>query len=975
MAAAPLRCDLLVIGSGASGLAAAVTAAHHGLKVVLVENDPVFGGATAWSVGWLWVPGNPLARRAGIHEDPQQPRSYLRHALGPRYDAERVALPRLVLIQFDDCQHRRGVSISRLCRIVMLRPVADCMSHSKPGAMLSMRLQQYSGSPLMRNTLFVMVAGAGLLSACGGGGGADSTPVTPVVGTATVALSGTAAKGLMVGADVDVFAVKADGSVDATSLGHTTTSTAGTYSLTFTGNKDQPYVVRVSANAVTTHQDEVTQTSQPLPAGFVMRSLVTPTAAGSVTTTASITPFSEMAVAAAAKAMGGLTAANAAQAVSAVSQLLGFDPTTVAARTVADATGANEQKLAVMLTAVSQLANTNGLGCSTGSGGDKTKCVVDALAAAASKDSIKLGSATNDVSAKLAAAVTTVLTSESVRAKVDAAVLTTVVANLGCVSSCAAAAAGTPPAAPSATATAIAAARLLFGQIKTDWAAMFSTGGASAIAGGALNKEAFKFKIVMEKAQVPADMLAKDVGAILTGIDLYNDFKSGRSTANFRDRGDASQVAKGAISGSDPSSPVGCSLYAANNATGPLATSAAAVGSIACTSRFYITSSGSGASFVRTTWRQSFVMVPDANGGYAYQGRARRSVTTCSAPPIVCSQTINENLLANAGNADPTFDGTVTPVLSAAFGDIQSFTLSGKLPPAFTLGGNTLVGAGNQVKMTGTQTVAAVGDVLSTLQGSLATLDSSGAVLSTLTVKPGSSLANSPVSVDAHGNEVAPGSASAVRTSGGHLSAMTLNLVYGLPSAEFEGVLSMTDAVWDKSGHSFAPTKASLSGALRNLGSAGSTEFLKGSFAATLTGYGAFDATQPSTSTNSFQLSASFVGSLTATNRPTLEFTLGTSTNATEIAASAVKQLTLQYRTLVAGVPRTVVSLTGDRLANGDYAVKLTEATSKLSLAWTGSPSTVDLLVNDSTKVGSLDAGSGLLTFVDGSFMSLDIGL
>ena len=41
---APLACDLLVIGSGASGLAAAVTAAHHWLKVILVEKDAVFGG-------------------------------------------------------------------------------------------------------------------------------------------------------------------------------------------------------------------------------------------------------------------------------------------------------------------------------------------------------------------------------------------------------------------------------------------------------------------------------------------------------------------------------------------------------------------------------------------------------------------------------------------------------------------------------------------------------------------------------------------------------------------------------------------------------------------------------------------------------------------------------------------------------------------------------------------------------------------
>ncbi|MDD2130471.1 FAD-dependent oxidoreductase [Pseudomonas sp. 17391] len=82
--------DVLVIGSGAAGLAAAVTAAWHGQRVLLVEKAPVFGGATAWSGGWAWVPRNPLARRAGIEEDIEQPRTYLRNELGAHYDAERV---------------------------------------------------------------------------------------------------------------------------------------------------------------------------------------------------------------------------------------------------------------------------------------------------------------------------------------------------------------------------------------------------------------------------------------------------------------------------------------------------------------------------------------------------------------------------------------------------------------------------------------------------------------------------------------------------------------------------------------------------------------------------------------------------------------------------------------------------------------------------------------------------------------------
>ncbi|MFJ4052776.1 FAD-dependent oxidoreductase [Pseudomonas sp. NPDC089743] len=84
------ECDVLVIGSGAAGLAAAVTAAWHGQRVTLVEKDAVFGGATAWSGGWAWVPRNPLARRAGIEEDIEQPRTYLRNELGAHYDAQRI---------------------------------------------------------------------------------------------------------------------------------------------------------------------------------------------------------------------------------------------------------------------------------------------------------------------------------------------------------------------------------------------------------------------------------------------------------------------------------------------------------------------------------------------------------------------------------------------------------------------------------------------------------------------------------------------------------------------------------------------------------------------------------------------------------------------------------------------------------------------------------------------------------------------
>jgi succinate dehydrogenase/fumarate reductase flavoprotein subunit len=93
--------DVLVVGSGAGGLAAAVTAAYHGLKVVVVEKADVCGGATAWSGGWAWAPGNPLARAAGVCEDTETFRSYLRSVLGADYQADRVdafleAVPHMV---------------------------------------------------------------------------------------------------------------------------------------------------------------------------------------------------------------------------------------------------------------------------------------------------------------------------------------------------------------------------------------------------------------------------------------------------------------------------------------------------------------------------------------------------------------------------------------------------------------------------------------------------------------------------------------------------------------------------------------------------------------------------------------------------------------------------------------------------------------------------------------------------------------
>jgi 3-oxosteroid 1-dehydrogenase len=84
--------DVLVVGTGAAGLAAAIAAKDSGARVLVAESTDRWGGTTMRSGGGLWMPANPLMARDGVADTPEEALTYMDAVIddvGPASSPER----------------------------------------------------------------------------------------------------------------------------------------------------------------------------------------------------------------------------------------------------------------------------------------------------------------------------------------------------------------------------------------------------------------------------------------------------------------------------------------------------------------------------------------------------------------------------------------------------------------------------------------------------------------------------------------------------------------------------------------------------------------------------------------------------------------------------------------------------------------------------------------------------------------------
>jgi 3-oxosteroid 1-dehydrogenase len=141
------RAQVIVVGSGSAGMAAALGAVSEGASVTLLEASDSIGGTTAISGGVVWIAGGPWAGRAGIGDtaehgieylhglglgdvDPALSAAYVREGVRVIGEVERTTLLRWHSMRFPDYHAERpgGHGVGRGLEVLPVRIAPEVLS-------------------------------------------------------------------------------------------------------------------------------------------------------------------------------------------------------------------------------------------------------------------------------------------------------------------------------------------------------------------------------------------------------------------------------------------------------------------------------------------------------------------------------------------------------------------------------------------------------------------------------------------------------------------------------------------------------------------------------------------------------------------------------------------------------------------------------------------------------------------------------
>jgi hypothetical protein len=645
-----------------------------------------------------------------------------------------------------------------------------------------------------------------LAAGCGGGGGSSSSNGPDV---ATRSVSGTAAKGIIKGGLVQVFALDAQGTRGTSPVATATTGADGTFSVAIP--KDLLlFVVEVSATAGAVMADEATGKDIPMPANMVMRNIVT-LAAGAESYTGAVTPLTEMAVKAAEKADGGLTAANIELAKAGVRKSLGFDPETVKPvnSNSGEAVNATEEQKtqALVLAAISKMAMDGALGCVAAD----ISCVVKNVTEAAtlSGDGMTLGAATG---AALETATQQVATDDTINrtgkqtVELPPAIKDPVVA----------------PPQPPAPETGVESAKKLFASLRTNLNAIADSRTALEARADLVNAD-------FQKMIAPVDEeLANWVTVPSFAIDYLANYKAG--------------VVNGV---SVPVAGTGQCIVFSDDAFTTMATNAGDARNILCLVNKTLSFTFDPLTRATTHKFVSQVMaiLPGSTAAtYNYSAHSRLDT-------VVNGTRTSREVIGNYGNTANRGTGTITYTAGTSR---ANFAIKGQLPARTDASGAKISDyeywdLKAVVAEVGTSTTY---DLTSTMTSFL-----DGKETGTISVNPGSRLSTNAAPGVIEPNLVKEFSLSITGKSGE--SAIT-------------GSLNMTDWKGDKNKALYAPAVATFNGSLTQGGQA----FFSGEVKYTNTGFAKFDSTLPTTDDNFLTQTVRLSGELAIPQRPALKMFL-----------------------------------------------------------------------------------------------------